>query len=273
MVVGNAGGGGVNGAVVVVDVAQQVAALGVGEEQPGERFELGGDGVVAVEVGVVEHLVEDVAGEDVLDHHLADVVDGDAGVDLCLAELEELVLRLREGGVVVAAGHNAVAERVDNGGDIGLKLLDGLLELVHRLVLKLEEVGEQPVQLIGLAHGHALHLLAALEEDGGAAIFEEDVGEGVSLVDLGIDLGLYVVLLVLALPVADVEPPKVLGRTVGVHLLALGAHYGDLGDHLVVVLAGVLVEQRPEVVADALLVGALAVLEGSVEVLVVLVYE
>ena len=89
VVVGDAGGGLANGAVVGFQPLEGVFLGGAGEEGFLDAGELAGDVVFAVELGVVEDAEKDVFGEDVLEQHFAHVVGGNVGVDAVAAEFEE----------------------------------------------------------------------------------------------------------------------------------------------------------------------------------------
>ena len=99
VVVGNRGGGGVEGLVVVSDVAELVLADFSGEYGVDEAFEFASDDVVFEETGIVENGRKEVFGEDVLNEHFADVGGADVGVDFGAAEFEEAVAGLDVFGV------------------------------------------------------------------------------------------------------------------------------------------------------------------------------
>ena len=127
------------------------------------------------------------------------------------------------------------------------------------------------MQFAGAGHVHPHGLGAVLEEDGGLGVFEEDVVAGVAAVELGLDLGVEVVVSVLGLPVAAGHAQGVLHGAVGPYPgsgdagAAAGVQLVDQGQLLPVVPA-VGVEAHGEGAADALLVIGAAEFEEALEV-------
>ena len=180
-----------------------------------QGVQLAGDVVLAVELVLGEDAEEDVAGEDVLEQHLADVGVGDVGADGLAAEVQE------EGGGVLVVGvaglgvGDGLAEALQDGGEVGLELLAGLAELFDLGQLVVQEAADEAVELARAGHVDAHGLVAVLDEDGGLGVLEEDVVAGVAAVELGLDLGVEVVVGVLGLPVAAGHAEGVLDGAVG----------------------------------------------------------
>ena len=97
--VGNRCGGGVEGFVIMPDVAELVLADFSGEDGVDEVFEFAGDDVVFEEAGIVENRGKKVFGEDVLNEHFAYIGSGNVGIDFGFAEFEEAVAGLSVFGV------------------------------------------------------------------------------------------------------------------------------------------------------------------------------
>ena len=214
-VVGDLVGGAADGSVVNAEAVDGLASGVAGEEGVLQGVQLAGDVVLAVELVLGEDAEEDVAGEDVLQQHLADVGVGDVGADGLAAEGEE------EGGGVLVVGvvglgvGDGLAEAFEDGGEVGLELLAGLAELLDLGQFVVEEAADEAVEITGAGHVGAHGLGAVLEEDGGLGVLEEDVVAGVAAVELGLDFGVEVVVGVLGLPVAAGHAEGVLDGAVG----------------------------------------------------------
>ena len=192
-------------------------------------LQLAGDGVLAVKLRLVEDGHEDVLGEHVLDDHLAHVGHLHARVDGLLAQLQELVQRLPESRVGAELLFDDGAQLVGQGRHVGVELLDGAVELAHLARLVGDEARQQRIERGGIGKVGAQHLLAVLVQHRRVGILEEDVGGGVAIGKLGGDLGVQVVLLVLALPVAPILAQGVFERAVGDDAPPAAAHF-HLGD-------------------------------------------
>ena len=171
------------------------------------------------------------------------------------------------GVVRLGVGHG-LAEALQDGGQVGLELLAGLAELLDLGQIVVQEAADQAVQFARAGHVHPHGLVAVLEKDGGLGVFEEDVVAGVAAVELGLDLGVKVVVGVLGLPVAAGHAQGVLDGAVG-PIARAGAGAGvkliDEGE-LLAVVAAVGVEADGEGAADALLVVGAAEVEETLEV-------
>src|SRR6185437_952765 len=79
---GHGAGGVFDGDVEAVEGFEEIAAV---ESAPGQGvddfFDLGGDDIAAVKVGVAKDFADEALGEQVLDEHLIDGGDGDVGVE------------------------------------------------------------------------------------------------------------------------------------------------------------------------------------------------
>ena len=137
--------------------------------------------------------------------------------------------------------------------------------------LVVQEAADEAVQFSRAGHVHPHGLVAILEKDGGRGVLEEDVVPGVAAVELGLDLGIEVVVGVLGLPVAAGHAQGVLHGAVGPYPgsgdagAAAGVQLVDQGQ-LLAVVAAVGVEAHGEGAADALLVIGAAEFEETLEV-------
>ena len=199
------GGAGVDGVVIVFDGGEGFVADGAGEEGVGEFFELVGDVVFLVEMGFVENGVEDIGGEDVLDHHFTDILGGDGGVDHVAAEFQKEI----PGIDVVRVGFGVFDDAFpEGGGDLGDVLfeeLDRLAEFLHLRAFVAHEVHQDVVEAGGVPHRGAADLVSVADQHGGVAILEEDVVVWITLVEFVAYLQIEVVVFVLAFPIAPVE--------------------------------------------------------------------
>ncbi len=173
-------------------------------------MQLPGDGVVAVELGIVEDGHEHILGEDVLDEHLAHVGHFHAGIDGLLAQLQEFAQGLTERDILGVLLFNDGAQLGCQGGDVLVELLDGAVELADLERLVGDEAGKQRVEGGDVGKSGAQDFGAVLVEHGGMGVFEQNVVGGVALGELGRNLGVEVVLLVLGLPVAPILAQRVL---------------------------------------------------------------
>ncbi len=192
-----------DGGVVGLKSLERGLLQAAGEEGFLQAVQLVGDVVLAVEVAVVEDLGEDLFRQHMLDQHFAHVGLGEAGVDGLLRMLQELARGLAEGGVLAELAFDHLAQGGQHFGQIGLELLDGLAKAGDFGPLVAEEELEQLLQLRHVGDVAAHHLLAVLDQHGLAAVLEDDVVLRVATLELGGDLGVQVVGLVLGLPVAE----------------------------------------------------------------------
>ena len=227
-----------------------------------------------MELVLAEHAQEDVAGEDVLQQHLADVGVGHVGADGLAAQVQE------EGGGVLIVGvaglgvGHGLAQAFEDGGQVGLELLAGLAELLDFGQVIVQEAADQAVQFARAGHVHAHGLGAVLEEDGGLRVLKEDVVAGVAAIELGLDFGVEIVVGVLGLPVAAGHAQGILDGAVG-PVPCSGRPGAEAGVQLVnqgqllAVVAAVGVEADGKGAADALLVVGAAEVEEPLQVLTV----
>ena len=116
-----------------------------GEEGALQAVQLLRHVVLPVELTLVEHSLEDVFGQDVLEQHLPHVCKGDDGADGLAAQFQEgrggllvaraLRLRLGDGGPQVLQHH----------GEVGLELALGLAELLDLRQLVVQEDADEAV--------------------------------------------------------------------------------------------------------------------------------
>jgi hypothetical protein len=213
-----------------------------GEERGFELVELAGDVVVAVELAV-EHLREDLFGEDVLDQHLAHIGGREAGVDRFLRVLQELRRGLGERGIgrVLALDHRA--QRFQHRGQVGLELRHGLAEVLDLGTLEAEKQFDQLFERMRVGHVATHHLFAVLDQHGPGTVFEDDVVLRVAALELVFDLGVEDVFGILGLPVAEGHAQLMQQRAVDEARVFRRAVELVLGDEDQVVLLAPALEQ------------------------------
>ena len=138
--------------VVGLQRLQRLALHCPAKEHPLQLIELFGDVVLAVEVALVEDVVEDFLGEDVLDQHLPHVGLPDGRVDRILRVGVELVGILSEILIVRVRGVDLVAQRVEHRRKVALELLDRLPEIGDLRPLIGEKQRQQAGQFLRILH-------------------------------------------------------------------------------------------------------------------------
>jgi hypothetical protein len=106
----------------MLDLEQEIFALSVCEKQSDKFLEFAGDVIVSVEVGVIKNFAEDVAREQVLNHHFANIGIGNIRIDFGFAEFKEFSIGFLEGGFLFAEFINFFAKCLDDFGNIGFEV-------------------------------------------------------------------------------------------------------------------------------------------------------
>jgi hypothetical protein len=185
-----------------------------GEEQALERIGLLGDIVLPVKIVLVENLGENLFRQDVLDQHFPHILRRHRGADGLLRMFEKLDGGVTEGGVFVLRLFDHRAEGFEDGWQIGLKLRHRLAELGDLGPLIVEEEIEQPFQRVRVVDRAAHHLLSVLDQNGGRAVFEDDVVLGIALEEFLGDFLVEIVRFVLGLPIAERQAQVIEQRAV-----------------------------------------------------------
>ena len=252
-------GGPSDGGVIGLQVRKGLKVRFVGEESRLKGAQPAGDIVCAVqaELRLVDHPLEDVLREDVLQEHFAHIVAGHRRADAPLADREEV----GGGGPVVGIARlgrlHGLPQAADYGRKIRLELLLGLAEFrdLRRLIVKKAEY--ESVQFLAVGHIHPQGFLGCLaplplEKDGSAGILKDDIFEAVAGVEFLLNLGVQVVVGVLGLPVAAWQ--------------AQGIDHGAVGPRAA---AGGPLGYEREIPPAFPAVGIEVVLEGAADVLLV----
>ena len=198
-----AAGGQLDGTVEAVQRAEKAGAVKAEADQSLDYFfQLDGDDVAAGEIGIVENRADQAFGEEVLDEHFIDGRPADVRVQGGLAEGEEVV----EGGlkalVALVGGGEDFHQSLGQLGDLGLKLIDGLMEVFDFRLDVGKELIQERGQLLLVGQIKTVSLLASLIEDRLPGVFENGVGQGIAFVDLLLDFGVEIVVRVLGFPEA-----------------------------------------------------------------------
>ena len=188
-----------------------------------------------MEVGVLEHLGENVLGQDVLDQHFLDVVLADRRIDRIAGVGQEVILRPGELARLRALHLDDPAQFLQHGGQIGGELLHRLVEVGHFLALVREEAGQQREQRVDIGHRRASYFVAILIENGGGGIFKDDIVFGVPFAKLGSDLFLQIIRLVLRFPITERHPQAVQQRAVQINAVTLVGDAIIFGNELQIV--------------------------------------
>ena len=186
-----------------------------GEEGALQPVQLTGDVVLLVELVFPEYAEEDVLGQDVLEQHFPHVRRRHGGANGPAAQVQEgrggfLVLRVLRLGL-----GDGGPQVLEHGGQVGLELALGLAELLDFRQLVVQEDADEAVQLPVPGHIYPHRLAAVLDQNSGLGVLEDDVVLGVAPVELGLYLGVQVIVGVLGLPVAPGHPQRVLDCAVG----------------------------------------------------------
>ena len=100
-------------------------------------------------------------------------------------------------------------------GQVGLELALGVPELLDLRKLIVQEDADEAVELPVPGHIHPHRHAGVLDQDGGLGVLEDDVVGRVAPVELGLNLGVQVVVGVLGLPVTPGHAQTVLDGAVG----------------------------------------------------------
>ena len=204
--------------VVGLQPLQRVPLHPAGEERPLQRIELPRDVVLAVEVRVVEHMREDLLGQDVLDQHLPHVRLAQRRVDRRARVRQEHPRRRLKPGVPRIRLVDLPPQRVEHVRQVGLELLHRRAELGDLRPLPGEEQAHQPVQRLHVGHPAAQRLAPVLPQHRRRRVLEDDVVLRIALGELLADLGVEVVGGILGLPEPQRHPQVVQHRAVGIDL-------------------------------------------------------
>lgn len=138
-----------------------------------------------------------------LDQHFPHVLGRDGGIDRLLRVFEKLRRRLAEGRVLLLRLLDHRAQGIKYGGQIGLELSDRLAELRDLGPLIGEEQVEQMFEPVDRANRAARDLVAVLDQDGVAAVLEDNVVARIPAPEFCGDLLVEIVFLVLGLPITE----------------------------------------------------------------------
>lgn len=230
--------------------SQQRRFLAAREQLFLELVELRRDIVLAVEVGIVEHLGKDVLGQDVLDQHFLHVAFGDGRVDRFLRVLEECLFGGDERLGRLALLGDQVAQRFEHRGQVLAELLHRLVEVSDLLPLVRVEADEQRVERVGIVHCDARDFVPVLDQDRGVIVGIDDVVARIAFPRLGGDLGVEIVIGVLGFPIAERHAQRVEQCAVEVDAVLLRRGDCMLGNEQQVVGAAPALEQILERLAQ-----------------------
>ena len=162
-VVGDFVGGSADGAVVCPQSVYGVPPRFAGEERLFKRVKPPRDVVLLVELVFPEHPQENVAREDVLYQHLADVRRRDVGPDGLSAQLQKIGGIRLVGGVLGFGVVYRLAQVGEDARQIGGELRLCALEFLYLRQFVIEESADEPMQVGGARHVGAHRPLAVLD--------------------------------------------------------------------------------------------------------------
>jgi hypothetical protein len=179
--------------------------------------------IFSIEVGIVEDAAEDALRHQVLDEHLLDRWEREVGIDGLAAEFVKSVEALNEGRIGTTLVFDLLFHRAGDLRDVVFEVGDGCVPffiirfaITEECLQQFDEIGAvADVFVQALPH-------AVLVENRALRRLKDDVGAGITLGELGADLLVEVVVLVLGLPVAA-------GQAKGVEQGAIDADGIQLG--------------------------------------------
>ncbi|OPY08528.1 MAG: hypothetical protein A4E68_01192 [Syntrophaceae bacterium PtaB.Bin095] len=268
--IGNAGRSRLDDPDVGIDLAQNIPADRAGEKSVDHALEGAGDVVFPVKLGFVKDGDKDVFRQDVLDDHLPNVGHDDVGIDRIMAEFQKILPSPGESGVLRSLVLNQFAQLHGQIGEVLFKTVDGIPEGSDFSGFIVYERRQQAVKCGVVAEGSALQFLSVLNENGGFAVFKEDVGRGVSLDELFPYLFIQRIVGIFALPISPVLTERVFERTIRVNGLSMGGSIFQLQDQLDLLVRAVLFDEFLEGGADGGFVAGPSVPHDFLNLVVVL---
>ncbi|MGA2174357.1 MAG: hypothetical protein ABSH38_05160 [Verrucomicrobiota bacterium] len=231
--IGHRGGGVFNRAVEMFQTfAEIVAAEDAGIEGGDDFLDFLGDDVAGDEIGHVEDFAEDALGEDVLNDHFLDGLDGNVGIQRAAAERAEGFKGGGEFLVVLSLLFDEGFQARANLRDFALEFLDGLFPFRDGGRGEFEEELEDVNEVVGLFQVGLVKPFAVLVKDGAVGLPEKDVLSRVADGELVLDLLVEVGGGVLGFPEAVIEAVVVEEGAVGFGgglALALDGVFGNEG--------------------------------------------
>ena len=171
-----------------------------------------------------------------LDQHLPYSVVVEVRINGLAAQLGEGIKVLAECGILFVLRFEDCRDAFGQLWNLLRELGDGLFPVGYVGQLVVEEEFEDVNQLVGGFDGVVEGDAVVLIEDGVAGRLEERVGEGIALLDLGLDLVVELVVVVLGLPEALQDGQVVVeDGAVGAEVLLASALEGELFDEVPVV--------------------------------------
>ena len=179
--IGDGGGGVFNRAVKMFEaLAEIVATEGSGIERGDDLFNLQRDDVALHEIAHVENFAEDALGEDVLDDHLLDGLDGDVGIERAAAEGTEIFKRGDEFLVGLAFLFDEGFQACANLRDFVFEFLDGLFPFRDGGRGEFQKQGEDFDKVVGFGQVGFPKPFAVLVKHGAVGLPEKNVLLGIA---------------------------------------------------------------------------------------------
>ena len=176
MEIGDGGGGVFNRAVEMFQtLAEIVTAEHAGIERRDDFFNFLRDDVARDKIGHVENLAEDALGEDVLDDHFLDGLDGNVGIERATAERTEILKRGDEFFVGLAFGFDEGFQARANLRDFVFEFLDGFSPFRDGGRREFQKQGEDFYEVVGLGQVGFPKPFAVLVKHGAVGLPEKDV--------------------------------------------------------------------------------------------------
>ena len=184
------------------------------------HLQLTGDIILAVELRFAKDTIEDVLREYMLQHHFADILAGNTGIDALLADVPKCGFGNDKRPVGCLLFQYQRAQRLRHLGDVLLEQLYRLMERAYMRRAVTDKRGNEPVERLRVRHRHAHTFIAALYQYRRAAVLKEDVILRVAFGKFLPYLNVEVIGFVFALPISPVLDERIFEHTVGAHRTA-----------------------------------------------------
>ena len=258
VMIGDLRGAGIDRVIIVLDAGQALIAQVFAKECIHQLFQLVGDVIFLMEVGLIKDGIEDIRGENVLDHHFADVFFGDGGIHHFAQEFQKEITVVAIVRVALRFLDDELTQGLGDDRHITFKELDGLAKFPHFRAFEAHKGFQQLVKGGHILKAGIHHPISVLDQYGAGAVLKEDVVIRIAFFQLFVDLSVQIIHLVLAFPIAPIQDQIVLQRAVRDHVASLFATDGNLCHQAQVFAFGIFINEFDGGLADGRFIAARA---------------